>query len=185
MPTTRDVLVDAAERIVREHGLEALTIRSLAAETNYGKSTVHSTVGGIGALTDELASRARGDMVRATVGKGERRAEDPAWRQESFERLALWIIQNPEWAYVGFRPIPDRPFAPMLTDAVPDLGGILSDEDQAALVEMSAARMTSTLPLIVHVGDITYGGHLLSEAVRGIIDAFRDLMELRRGEAEE
>ncbi|MEM7288109.1 MAG: hypothetical protein AAF480_17290 [Actinomycetota bacterium] len=179
MPSTRDVLVDAAERLVRDRGLDALTIRSLAAETNYGKSTVHSTVGGIGALTDELASRARGDMIRATAGGTARQPEDPAWRKAAFERLAAWIIQNPHWAELGFRPIPDRSFAPMLTDAVPDLGGILADEDQAALVLMASARMSSTLPLIIHVDDTGYGGQLLDEAVKGITGAFRDLIALR------
>lgn len=181
MPTTRDVLVDAAEKIVRERGLDALTIRSLAAETNYGKSTVHSTVGGIGTLTDELALRARGDMIRATAGNVERRPGDADWRRESFERLSAWIIQNPRWAEMGFRPIGDRPLAPMLTDAIPDLDGVLSEEDQDALVRMAADRMTSVLPLIVHVDSIEYGGHLLGDAVQGIIKAFRDLMELRAG----
>lgn len=179
MPTTRDVLVDAAEQIVRERGLDGLTIRSLAAETNYGKSTVHSTVGGIGALTDELATRARGDMIRATAGTGERRSEDPDWRRESFERLSGWIIQNPRWAELGFRPIGSRPLAPMLSEAVPDMGGVLSEEDQDALVRMAAERMISVLGLIVHVDSIEYGAHILGDAVQGIIAAFRDLMELR------
>lgn len=179
MPTTRDVLVDAAEQIVRDRGLDALTIRSLAAETNYGKSTVHSTVGGIGALTDELTLRARGDMIRATAGNVERQPDDPEWRKSSFERLSAWIIQNPRWAEMGFRPVDGRPLAPMLSDAVPDRDNVLSDEDQDALVRMAADRMLSVLPLIVHVDSIEYGGHLLGEAIQGIIDAFRDLMELR------
>ena len=184
MPTTRDVLVDAAEQIVRQRGLEALTIRSLAAETNYGKSTVHSTVGGIGALIDELAQRARGDMLRATAGTGDRRPEDPAWRLESFERLSAWIIQNPRWAEMGFRPIGDRPLAPMLSEAVPDLDGVLTEEDQEALVRMAAERMISILGLVVHVDSIEYGAQLLGDAVQGIIAAFRDLIALRSAQRE-
>lgn len=184
MPTTRDVLVDAAERIVRDRGIDALSIRALAAEANYGKSTVHSTVGGIGPLTDELARRARGDMTRAAVGH-QPQAELDLDPGSAYERLAAWIIQNPHWAEVGFRPIAGRPLSPMLTHAVPEFAQALSEEDQEALVLMASDRMRSTLALIVHVGDRPYGGRLLEEAVQGIVKAFGDLVELRRAEREE
>jgi len=56
-PLSRDVVVDAALRLVEDHGVRALTMRRLAAELDVAVTAIYWHVGNRSALLDELVDR--------------------------------------------------------------------------------------------------------------------------------
>lgn len=61
-PVTRDLVVEAALRLVEEHDVEALTMRRLAAELGTAVTAIYWHVGNRDALLDLLVERLLGDM---------------------------------------------------------------------------------------------------------------------------
>ncbi len=194
MPSTRDMLVDAAEQIVRGRGLDALTIRTLAAETNYGKSTVHSTVGGIGALTQELRSRAGTEVASVAISAAAECAAkgcnqtpdelDEEFRLHVLRAVAAWIIENPRWAeacfHTGGPPYEWRSsIGTILRPVVPAGLADLDEADRAQVSDLAAATVRGVLPMVVAVGDPDYGAGLLDGALDLIVTAARELVSLR------
>jgi AcrR family transcriptional regulator len=62
VPLTQDAVVDAALRIVEDHGAEALTMRRLADEIGAAVTAIYHHVGNRDALIDLLVDRLMADM---------------------------------------------------------------------------------------------------------------------------
>lgn len=186
MPETHEVLVDAAELIVRERGLGALTIRSLAAETNYGKSTVHASVGGIGPLTLELRDRATAEFRAVLTADQPVRIDDSEWRARAFERLARWIVENRNWAEACFLASEtiqpwSRTVAEVLVGALPDAVDDLAEADIVELANFTSRTVTASMPLILHMRDVDFAAERLGAifaSVRAAIDHVIDVRGL-------
>lgn len=184
MPETHDVLVDAAEQIVREQGLEAVTVRSLAAVTNYGKSTVHASVGGIAALTQELRDRAAAELHGVMTAETPIEADDIEWRARAFDRLARWIIENPNWAEACFvaseAPRPwSRTVAEGLVGSLPEGLDDLDEHDIIELMNFMSRMVTAFMPMIIHVRDVDFAAQRLSAIFTTVRDAIVHLIAIR------
>ena len=64
----REDILDAAERIVTSGGIGELTVRAVAHETSYGKSTVHTHIGSKDELLEALADRIMDRHIAWTGG---------------------------------------------------------------------------------------------------------------------
>lgn len=191
MTRTHDLLTEAAEQLVRDEGLEALTIRALAARANYGKSTVHEAVGGTDGLVRGLRRRASDDMIAVVLGDDPPDVTSPAWRAEMYRRLSQWILENPSWFEVCFLKVRDsdntewiHPLAKVLVGAMPAGVGELDKADVTAIAHVSADTLSAVVQLVINVGDAEFGASVLCLAFTAIYDGLRELIDLRAPEVD-
>ncbi len=167
----RERILDAASRLVKERGIEAVSFRDVAAASLYGKSTVHDSVGGRAGLVDMLRQKARADLVRELMSeKGEHgeREQPPETAEkwsEYFDRWSRYILANPHWAVLSCdrganwgTPTASQPilFSAehwMLAAGSPQI----SDFQSRAIV--------AATELVIAVGDSGAGGSVISTAV--------------------
>ncbi len=90
-PLTRDIVVDAALRLVEEQGSEALTMRRLAEDLGAAVTAIYWHVGNRDALLDLLVNRLIGEMVAVHARGG-----TPAERIASLARqLRTQLLARP------------------------------------------------------------------------------------------
>ena len=87
-PLSEDVILDTALRILREEGLEAVTMRRLATELDTGPASLYVYIAG----RDEL----RNAMLDRVAGMIELEAPDPARWREQVHALALGMLRTME-----------------------------------------------------------------------------------------
>lgn len=186
MSRTHDLLIEVAEDLVRNEGLDALTTRALAARANYGKSTVHEAVGGTTQLVKELRVRASREMIAAAIGGTEPDATDEEWRVAMARRLSAWIIANPYWAEVCFTPTGaaestqwTHPMAEIFTGVLPRGIADLEANDTAELSRMASRTISGLVPTIIAVRDVTFGAQLLRDAFTLIHATIEGLLGVR------
>ncbi|MBW2244820.1 MAG: TetR/AcrR family transcriptional regulator [Deltaproteobacteria bacterium] len=100
---TRSRIVKAAERLMRERGVEAVTIHDIteAADVGHGTFYLHFKTKGdvLRPVIEQLAERLHAHVDRATGG-----AVDPAVRMATGVRIALrTIVGDPLWNWYVFR----------------------------------------------------------------------------------
>jgi AcrR family transcriptional regulator len=100
---TREQIVEAAERLMRERGVESVTIQDIteAADVGHGTFYLHFETKGdvLRPVIDRLAERLHAQVDRATHG-----AQDPALRLATGIRIALRAIaDDPLWNWYVFR----------------------------------------------------------------------------------
>jgi AcrR family transcriptional regulator len=100
---TQARIVDAAERLMRERGVEAVTVQDIteAADVGHGTFYLHfeSKAEVLRPLIDQLAERIHQRVDRVTGGK-----KDPALRLAAGIRIALRsIASDPLWNWYVFR----------------------------------------------------------------------------------
>lgn len=100
---TRARIVDVAERLMREHGVETVTVKDIteAADVGHGTFYLHfeSKAEVLRPLIDQLAERIHEQVDRATGGD-----RDPALRLATGIRIAVrTIARDPIWSWYVFR----------------------------------------------------------------------------------
>ncbi|MBW2230796.1 MAG: TetR/AcrR family transcriptional regulator [Deltaproteobacteria bacterium] len=100
---TQARIVEAAERLMREHGVEAVTVQDIteAADVGHGTFYLHfeSKAEVLRPLIDRMAERIHARVDRVTGGK-----RDPALRLATGVRIALYAIaSDPLWNWYVFR----------------------------------------------------------------------------------
>ncbi len=96
---TRDHVVHAATVLVKEHGIDKVSVRGIAEEANCGKSTVQSIVGDRASLVDVLRASARADFNDALSGLGSR--ESPDFRAAYLSKVVDYQQSNHYWALLA------------------------------------------------------------------------------------
>lgn len=184
MADTHDVLVDAAEQLVREEGLGALSMRVLASRTNYGKSTVHEALGGVDKLLAELRVRASRAMIAAGIGDTVPEPQNPQWREGMFRRISEWILAEPHWAEVCFQTEDMQgdwahPVTGVLLGALPKGVVELNDEDGQSLYRQAVRTVGAVVPLVIEIDDVEFGSQALRHAFESIQANVAHLVEMR------
>ena len=184
MTDTHDILVDAAEELVRAEGLAALSMRSLASRTNYGKSTVHEAIGSTEQLIAELRVRAVNDMLGAAVGDLDPDPQSETWRAGMYRRIAQWMIDNPTWAEMCFRPEGAtgkwaNGVATILIGVLPAGVADLTPEDALAFSQLSVRTVGAVVPLVASVQDVDFGAEAVETAFLAVYSDLVRLVELR------
>lgn len=163
----REDILDAAERIVAERGIAELTVRSVADETHYGKSTVHAHIGSKEELLDALANRVM-DRHIAALSALTGGPDDTS--DGRFQRTADLILEAPELATAMFgRRRPDDLVAwsrRWIGTFSSELRDHLGAQDEAALAEalyLSHQQIVTVIPTIAASGDREFGGRVLRE----------------------
>ncbi len=161
----REDILDAAEAIVADQGLDQLTVRAVAKASHYGKSTIHSRIGSKEELLDALADRIMDRHileVSALVG-----GPDDT-RRARFLLTSDFIIAEPELAAAMFgRPRPRDLVAwskRWLATFSDELSRDLAERDEAALAEalyLCHQRIVAIIPTIAAAGDREVGARML------------------------
>src|ERR1700733_5566263 len=105
-PLSEEVILDAALRILREEGLEAVTMRRLAAELDTGPASLYVYISGRRELQEALLDRVAG-MIELEE------PDPPRWREQVhclFKRILTSMEEHPGIAEVavGNPPMGDR-----------------------------------------------------------------------------
>ncbi len=184
--STRDELLEAAERIVRDQGRSSLTVRSLAAATNFGKSTVHEAIGSKADLFAELRRRALTDLLSATDTAPDAEGSDTsAGIEGAAARACEWVLINPEWALIALASPetirntcdPDEaPLHTLLERAGVDENHHLTDDELGALVRYATALAGAGAQLAIDLGSHS-AGRTAFEAVPGLMGAIVEAIE--------
>lgn len=163
----REDILDAAERIVASRGIGDLTVRAVADETHYGKSTVHTHIGSKEELLDALADRVMDRHIAVLTAL---RGGPDDTGDGRFQRTADLIIEAPQLAAAMFgRRRPDdlvawsrRWIGTFSVELLENLGA----DDEAALAEalhLSHQQIVTVIPTIADSGDREFGGRVLRE----------------------
>jgi AcrR family transcriptional regulator len=153
---TASALLEAAERIVEEGGLESLTVRSVAAEVGATTRAVYSTLGSKQALVGALGARAF-DMLGTKVG-------------------ALPLTNDPAADLVAAGTLGFRPFA-MQHPALFRLGvqQIAVPAEATRTINTAAAR--ALIPLHLRVSRVQQADSLGTRSLTDATYAFHSLCE--------
>ena len=176
--STRDELLQAAEDIVRDQGRASLTVRSLAAASNFGKSTVHEAIGSKADLFAELRRRALADLLSATHTAPDADTSDTSpCVDDPATRACEWVLANPEWALIALDPPePTRLGADaaqaernaLLKSAGVDENQRLTDDEEGALARYATALARAGAQLALDLGSHT-AGRTAFEAVPNLV----------------
>ena len=175
----REDILDAAERIVTSGGIGELTVRAVAHETSYGKSTVHTHIGSKDELLEALADRIMDRHIAALTALADGPDDTGDGR---FRVTADLIIGAPELAEAMFgRPRPrdlvswsKRWIATFSRELHDNLGA----KDEAALAEalyLSHQQIVTVIPTIADAGDREFGGRVLRETFQPFSVLAREL----------
>lgn len=180
----REDILDAAERIVASGGIDELTVRAVADETHYGKSTVHAHIGSKEELLDALADRVMDRHIAAlsALSGGPHDTGDGR-----FQTTAQLILDEPELATAMFgRPRPPDMVAwsrRWIATFSRELHENLGASDEAALAEalyLSHQQIVTVIPTIAQSGDREFGGRVLRETFQPFTVLARELEAHRR-----
>lgn len=175
----REDILDAAEAIVRDHGIDHLTVRAVAEATHFGKSTIHAQIGSKDALLDALADRMTDrHLARMRTLRGG--PEDTP--EGRFRQNARLMIEEPDLAAVMFgRDRPDDIVAwstPWLRSFSHELRDNLDTDDELALAEalhLCHRQYVPLIPTIAESGDADFGGRLLQTTFEPFVALAREL----------
>ena len=184
----RDDILDAAEAIVRTRGRDHLTVRAVADQTHYGKSTIHSHIGSKDELLDALADRVMDRHIRALSALKGGPDDSPDGR---FRVTADLIIEAPELAAAMFgRPRPidlvtwsKRWIATFSEQLLADV----NESDEAALAEalyLSHQQIVTVIPTIAESGDREFGARMLRGTFQPFTMVTNELEARRRAGAD-
>lgn len=179
----RDDILDAAEGIVRSRGLSELTVRSIAEQTHYGKSTVHGRIGSMEDLLDALADRLT-DRHIATLSRLSGGADDTG--DARFRATAEFIIETPELAAAMFGRRRPRQMISWsrrwLATFSRELLENLAANDEEALAEalyLSHRQIVTVISTIADSGDADFGARVLRETFQPFSTLARELEHQR------
>ncbi len=165
MESLREDILAAAEALIEEEGVEALSVRALAARTNWGKSSVQTMIGSKDELLDAVADRVMERHIQALTALAGGPEDTSDGR---FRTTAGLIIDSPNLATAMFgRRRPDD-----LTGWSKRWVGTFSQElatdldtsDERALAEalyLSHQQIVTVIPTIAESRDVEFGGRLL------------------------
>lgn len=137
-PLSEDAVVDAALAICRAEGLQAVTMRRVAAELDTGPASLYVYVRGRGELLSAMLAKASSEVWSEPVGH-------LPWREQVHARLAGWVAAmhiHPGLASVAFA---DPPTSERMLLGAEDLMTLLLD---GGISPQSAAWACDTLWLI-------------------------------------
>lgn len=179
----REDIVDAAERIVASRGIAQLTVRAVADECHYGKSTVHTHIGSKEELLDALADRVMDRHIAALTAL---RGGPGDTSDGRFQCTADFIIDAPELATAMFgRRRPDDLVAwsrRWVGTFSGELRDDLGSQDEAALAEalyLSHQQIVTVIPTIATADDREFGARVLRETFQPFSTLARELEALR------
>lgn len=179
----REDILDAAEAIVRDHGIEHLTVRSVAEATFYGKSTIHSHIGSKEELVDALADRVMDRHIRrlSNLAGGPNDSSDGR-----FATTTELIIEDPALATLMFGRARPRDLITWsqrwINTFSAELANNLEANDEAALGEalyLSHQRIVAVIPTIAASADRDFGVAMLRETFAPFSAVARELEEQR------
>lgn len=181
--STRDELLQAAEDVVRDQGRASLTVRSLAAATNFGKSTVHEAIGSKADLFAALRRRALADLLGATHTAADADPSDTSpFVADRAARACEWVLANPEWALIALEPPePTRHGADVAQarrNMLLEIAGVdeiqrLTDDELGALARYATALARAGAQLALDLGSHTAG----RTAFEAVPDLVGDIVE--------
>lgn len=158
--STRDVIIDAAEALVRNEGPQALTVRSLADRTHYGKSTVHDSVGGMDELWTVLRRRATDELISLADGLAPGESADYEWLDLFARRFGSWAIENPHWAELVFSspnddtlPAWQAAATKLMLPTLPPGAAAMSGPEAEGMVRYATALTAASVRLVIDCGD--------------------------------
>lgn len=163
-------MLDAAEAIVREDGIDAVTLRAVAARAHFGKSTVHETFGSTGGLINELRKRAAGELSEIFNLPPPR--DDDGTGQWVARQAAEWMMKDPEWARLAVQPgdrdneIPQGEHPLGAEFFLPQRTWLENVDEQAAVAIQRSARlmMLAAVELVCGLDDIERGVQILQSS---------------------
>ena len=158
--STRDVIIDAAEALVRSEGPQAVTVRSLADRTFFGKSTVHDSVGGMDELWTILRQRATDELISLADGLARPESADYEWLDLFARRFGSWAIANPHWADLVFsKPNDDTLPAwqiaatKLLMPTFPPGAATMSGPEAEGMLRYATALTAASIRLVIDCDD--------------------------------
>ena len=97
-PPTRDVILDIAERLFAEHGLDGVAVRDIARETGLTPSSLYNHFPGKQALYDAVLDRGLRPVVEMTAAAWQAGPLDPERMRVSLDRLVAHLAAHPHMA---------------------------------------------------------------------------------------
>lgn len=168
--SNQEVLLDAAEALVREEGIEAVTLRAVASRAHYGKSTVHEAFGSTAGLVHALQQRAANqlfDILNEPANPGN---EFTSRGRDLARRTAVWAIEQPEWARLAVQPLPRdddperrHPLSAQFFDSQREAISALDSDVQQAVERGASQMMLAAMELVWGVADPDFGAQVLEE----------------------
>lgn len=187
--SNRELLLDAAEAIVREQGIEGVTLRAVAARAHFGKSTVHETFGSTTGLVQALQARAAKEMFDfLNVPPSE---EEENQGELLALRTAQWAMANPEWARLAVRPHSRGEDPPL---EVHPLGAAFFDEERAWLVDVdpelaqtlercASLVMLSAIELVSALDNAERGATIIVDSYAAVVQMLETVLGGAREDA--
>jgi len=125
-PLSRRAILDATMALIREHGVESLTLRDVAAAVETGPASLYAYFDNRDVLLEWALDAAYADVALVDAADGDWRRALAGTIANTIDTLASY----PGLATVAFGTIPRRPGALRLAEhelALMDLGGLASD----------------------------------------------------------
>ena len=89
-PVTADHVTDAAERLLREGGFDAMSVRAVGERLGVSRQVVYTHFGGVDGLLDALHERASGYLA-GSVGAGNAHRKCAVGSAAASSRTTAWI----------------------------------------------------------------------------------------------
>ncbi len=170
LPAGADVderILATARQLVRSAGVAAVSMRALAQQTHYGKSTVHAHVVSRTQLIQTLRSQARAE-VGATLGRelagdapGDELSSNTAWT------WAETALGDPEWWLFALERGPGQGGDPAVLDpGLPLVAGWQLVGRSALAADFAARYLHGVTRLVIETGSPSAGALLLAQAFR-------------------
>lgn len=188
MERLREDILTAAEALIEEEGVRALTVRSLAARTNWGKSTVQTMIGSKDELLGVIADRV---MERHIAALANLHGGPDDTSDGRFRMTAELIIAAPNLAAAMFgRPRPCclvewcRQWVATFSRELSEDIHVADEEALAEALYLSHQQIVTVIPTIAESADPDFGVRLLRETFAPFADVARAIEAQRRREAE-
>ena len=178
----REDILAAAEELIEERGVDALTVRAIAVRTNWGKSTVQSIIGSKEDLLEAVADRAGEDLM-ARVWDAVAVDDSPTVRTRV---SAAWILERPNVAAMMFgrcKPtdlaIWARPWLETLPEHRAHEVRGLDEEAVGEALHLTHRLVASSIPLMVAEGDLEFARGQFARCFEPFLDTIRALHNRR------
>lgn len=143
-------LIDAAKSIIRDEGVEAVTVRKVADLAGYSYATLYNYFSDVNELLWYVAADYLDEMVERLVSQGEKSGPSPQGLKEIYRTYINFYLDNPTvYRFVFFKQMGEPPAEVAKKMSAPVLGekqmevllrcaeeGYLAKEDIQAVGEM-------------------------------------------------
>lgn len=182
--SNQEVLLDAAEALVREEGVAAVTLRAVASRAHYGKSTVHEAFGSTSGLVRALQQRAADQLFEILNEPATPGDEFTSRGRDLARRTAVWAIEQPEWARLAVQPLPRdgdleerHPLSAQFFLAQREAIANLDPQVRQAVERSASLMMLSAMELVCGVADPDFGARVLEDCYTSMLSLLEMVLD--------